>query len=177
MDRLLLAKEEGRAGHRVFYFAIPPSVFVDVARAVHNSARAKTGWTRVVVEKPFGRDFESSAELSRQIGALFSEEEIYRIDHYLGKEMVQNLMNVRFANVVFEPLWNRFHIANVQITFKEDIGTQVSHLTLVLNDSGTWWIFRPLWHHSRCDAEPFAADSRIGGDGTSGSPVSRRCAR
>lgn len=68
---------------------------------------------------------ESSALLSSQLGSLFEEDQIYRIDHYLGKEMVQNLMVLRFANTIFEPLWNRYHVANVTITFKEDIGTEV----------------------------------------------------
>jgi len=110
--------------HRIFYFAIPPTLFVDVSRAAHQSAMAKKGWTRVVVEKPFGHDSESSLELSEQLAPLFTEEQVYRIDHYLGKEMVQNVMTLRFANQVFEPLWNRDNIANISITFKEDIGTE-----------------------------------------------------
>jgi len=116
--------EKGKIGHRIYYFAIPPSIFVDVAAAVKESAMAKSGFTRLIVEKPFGHDSQSSALLSKQLGALFEEEQLYRIDHYLGKEMVQNLMSIRFANMVFDPLWNRQHIANVSITFKEDIGTE-----------------------------------------------------
>jgi len=85
---------------------------------------SKTGWTRVIVEKPFGRDSESFTVLSEQLSSLFEEEQIYRIDHYLGKEMVQNLMVLRFANLVFEPVWNRNYISSVVITFKEDIGTE-----------------------------------------------------
>ena len=77
-----------------------------------------------MVEKPFGRDSESSAELGRDLGALFTEQEIFRIDHYLGKEMVQNLMVLRFSNQVFEPVWSRAFVQSVQITFKEDFGTQ-----------------------------------------------------
>jgi len=77
-----------------------------------------------VVEKPFGKDSESSAKLSSELSQLFSEDQLYRIDHYLGKEMVQNLMVLRFANLVFEPVWNKNFIKNVTITFKEDIGTQ-----------------------------------------------------
>jgi len=83
----------------------------------------KDGWTRVVIEKPFGKDLDSSNELSEHISKQFSETQIYRIDHYLGKEMVQNLMILRFANQIFRPLWNRDNIQCVQITFKEDIGT------------------------------------------------------
>lgn len=110
--------------HRVFYLAIPPSIFVDVAKAARESAVAPNGWTRLIIEKPFGRDSESSTLLSRQFAELWEEEALYRIDHYLGKEMVQNLMSIRFGNTVFEPIWNRNHIANVTITFKEDIGTE-----------------------------------------------------
>jgi glucose-6-phosphate 1-dehydrogenase len=82
------------------------------------------GWTRVIVEKPFGRDLESSAHLSAHLAALFREDQIYRIDHYLGKEMVQNLMILRFGNRLFGPTWNRESIASVLITFKEPFGTE-----------------------------------------------------
>eukprot|EP01114_Cavostelium_apophysatum_P022865 TRINITY_DN841_c0_g1_i4.p1 TRINITY_DN841_c0_g1~~TRINITY_DN841_c0_g1_i4.p1 ORF type:complete len:550 (-),score=167.59 TRINITY_DN841_c0_g1_i4:90-1739(-) len=124
LDKMIREKEGNLPGNRVFYFAIPPSIFVDVARAVKSSAMGKSGWTRLIVEKPFGHDSESSALLSKNLAELFDEEQLYRIDHYLGKEMVQNLMTLRFANLVFEPLWNRNNIANVSITFKEDIGTE-----------------------------------------------------
>ena len=124
-----LEKREAQLGdkktsNRIFYFAIPPNVFIPTARSIRAAALTRTGWNRVIVEKPFGRDSESSAELGRDLGPLFSEEEIYRIDHYLGKEMVQNLMVLRFSNRVFEPLWNRAFVNSVQITFKEDFGTQ-----------------------------------------------------
>ncbi|KAJ4827619.1 Glucose-6-phosphate 1-dehydrogenase, cytoplasmic isoform [Turnera subulata] len=82
------------------------------------------GWTRVVIEKPFGKDLESSERLSTQIGELFEEPKIYRIDHYLGKELVQNMLVLHFANRFFLPLWNRDNIANVQISFREDFGTE-----------------------------------------------------
>ena len=114
----------GKAANRIFYFAIPPNVFIPTARSIRASSLSKTGWNRVVVEKPFGRDSESSADLGRDLGQLFCENEIFRIDHYLGKEMVQNLMVLRFSNKVFEPMWNRSYVNSVQITFKEDFGTQ-----------------------------------------------------
>lgn len=110
--------------NRIFYMALPPTAFVPAAKSISAAALTKLGWNRVVVEKPFGHDSASSQELGRELGALFEEDELYRIDHYLGKEMVQNLMVLRFANKVFEPLWNRDHISCVQITFKEDFGTQ-----------------------------------------------------
>lgn len=114
---------DGSVANRIFYFAIPPTLFVKVGKGIQPAAMSKTGWNRVIVEKPFGKDSDSSAELGRQLAALFDESQIYRIDHYLGKEMVQNLMVLRFANEVFEPIWSRHHINNIQITFKEDFGT------------------------------------------------------
>ena len=114
----------GKVANRVFYFAIPPNVFIPTARSIKAASLSQSGWNRVIVEKPFGRDSESSAELGRDLGQLFREQEIFRIDHYLGKEMVQNLMVLRFSNKVFEPIWNRSYVNSVQITFKEDFGTQ-----------------------------------------------------
>lgn len=115
---------KGKHANRIFYMAIPPTLFVEVGKGIQPAAMSKTGWNRVIVEKPFGKDSESYAELKNHLSALFQEDQIYRIDHYLGKEMVQNLIVLRFANTVFEPIWNRDHIASVQITFKEDFGTQ-----------------------------------------------------
>lgn len=113
-------------GNRIFYLALPPVVYPSVCSEIRASAMAtsKGSWTRVVVEKPFGRDLESSEKLNAQLGALFSEEQLYRIDHYLGKELVQNLVVMRFANRFISPLWNRDNIANVQIIFKEPFGTE-----------------------------------------------------
>lgn len=116
-------KENTTGGNRIFYMAIPPTLF-SVTGKSSLSAMSKNGWNRVIVEKPFGRDSESSAQLGRELGFLFREDQIYRIDHYLGKEMVQNLMVLRFANAVFEPLWNRQNIKCVIITFKEPFGTK-----------------------------------------------------
>jgi len=121
---LELKKLETKAiADRIFYLALPPSVFTPVSQMIKDHCESSTGWTRIVIEKPFGRDTETSAILSRHLAALFKEEQIYRIDHYLGKEMVQNLMVLRFANRFFSPLWNRDNIACVKITFKEDFGT------------------------------------------------------
>jgi glucose-6-phosphate 1-dehydrogenase len=114
----------GTQAHRVFYLAIPPSVFVEACGSIKGAAMSSTGTTRVVIEKPFGHDLESSEVLRSGLSALFEEEQMYRIDHYLGKEMVQNILSMRFANSIFEPLWSRHHIETVSITFKEDIGTQ-----------------------------------------------------
>lgn len=114
------------SSRRLFYFALPPSVYPSVCKMIKNYCMNKSdlgGWTRIVVEKPFGKDLESAEKLSSQIGELFDEPQIYRIDHYLGKELVQNLLVLRFANRFFLPLWNRDNIANVQIVFRENFGT------------------------------------------------------
>ncbi|KAL4581546.1 hypothetical protein LXL04_006069 [Taraxacum kok-saghyz] len=117
----------GGPSRRLFYFALPPSVYPSVSKMIKSFCMTKSdvgGWTRIIVEKPFGRDLESAEELSTQIGQLFNESQIYRIDHYLGKELVQNLLVLRFGNRLFLPLWNYANIASVQIVFKEDFGTE-----------------------------------------------------
>jgi Glucose-6-phosphate dehydrogenase, NAD binding domain/Glucose-6-phosphate dehydrogenase, C-terminal domain len=101
--------------NRLFYLAVPPSVFYSSAKSIDTSCRAPCGWTRVVVEKPFGRDSESYRVLRDQLAGILDESEIYRIDHFLGKVLIQNLMTLRFANTIFEPLWNRDHVMSVQI--------------------------------------------------------------
>lgn len=127
-DFELLDQELTKVGtpkaNRIFYCALPPSVFEPVSTNIKATCMAQQGWTRVIIEKPFGKDSESSSKLSNHLAGLFKEEQIYRIDHYLGKEMVQNLMTLRFANRIFGPTWNREHIASVLISFKEPIGTQ-----------------------------------------------------
>lgn len=116
--------EKGPTANRIFYLAVPPTVFEDVTVNIRNACVALKGYTRVIIEKPFGRDDESSDKLSNHLASLFKEEQIYRIDHYLGKEMVQNLMTLRFANQIFSPSWNRENIASVLISFKEPFGTE-----------------------------------------------------
>eukprot|EP00037_Helgoeca_nana_P028696 m.339373 g.339373 ORF g.339373 m.339373 type:complete len:561 (+) comp27814_c1_seq21:1191-2873(+) len=107
---------------RMFYLALPPSVFEPVTAHIRNKVWS-SGINRVIIEKPFGRDSASSEVLSTHLSGLYQEKDLYRIDHYLGKEMVQNLMVLRFANRFLGPLWNRDNIECVQITFKEDFGT------------------------------------------------------
>ncbi|THU70807.1 hypothetical protein C4D60_Mb08t28890 [Musa balbisiana] len=112
---------------RLFYLALPPSVYPSVCRMIRRYCMNQSdlgGWTRIVVEKPFGKDLKSAEDLSAQLGELFDEQQLYRIDHYLGKELVQNLLVVRFANRFFLPLWNRDNIDNIQIVFREDFGTE-----------------------------------------------------
>lgn len=116
--------EGGGKANRIFFFSVPPTVFADVARGIHKHARAPYGGaTRCILEKPFGRDSASFAELNAITSSLYDESELFRIDHYLGKEVVLNMVALRFGNQVFEGLFNRDHIASVQIVFKEDLGT------------------------------------------------------
>jgi glucose-6-phosphate 1-dehydrogenase len=114
------------SSRRLFYLALPPSVYPSVCKMIRTycmNPTSRTGWTRVIVEKPFGKDLDSAEELSSQLGELFEEDQLYRIDHYLGKELVQNLLVLRFANRLFLPLWNRDNVDNIQIVFREDFGT------------------------------------------------------
>jgi len=113
-------------GNRVFFLAVAPEHFAPIALELkaHGMAHNQGSWQRVVIEKPFGHDLESAQKLNSVIRSTFAEEQIYRIDHYLGKEMVQNLMVLRFANTLFEPVWNNKYIDHVQITFAETVGVE-----------------------------------------------------
>ena len=108
---------------RAFYFSVAPALFGDIAERLHGHGIADA-WSRIVVEKPFGRDLASARALNETLAKHFSEQQIYRIDHYLGKETVQNLMAVRFANILFEPLWKAEYIDHVQITVAETVGVE-----------------------------------------------------
>jgi len=115
----------GIPGNRLFYLALAPELFGPVSFNLRDGGLLESqGWKRLVIEKPFGYDLESARKLNEQLSQVFKEEEIYRIDHYLGKEMVQNIQVIRFANAFFEPLWNNQHIANVQITLSETVGVE-----------------------------------------------------
>jgi glucose-6-phosphate 1-dehydrogenase len=110
-------------GNRAFYLSLPPSVYGPAIEGLGEAGLGDSpGWTRVVVEKPFGYDLESARELNDHVHQYFDEEQVYRIDHYLGKETVQNLMAFRFGNAIFESLWNREHIERVEITVSESLG-------------------------------------------------------
>ena len=118
-----LDEEQGTEGNRLYYLAVPPSA---IATLVHEigDRRASGGWARLIVEKPFGRDLASARRLNEEIRRYFDENEIFRIDHYLGKETVQNMLALRFANGIFEPLWSRQYVDHVQITVAESIGIE-----------------------------------------------------
>ncbi len=114
---------------RLFYLATSPTQIEPILRSLRASGLVQPpavsgGWQRVVIEKPFGRDLESARSLNAVVAATLDETQVYRIDHYLGKETVQNLLSFRFANAIFEPLWNRRHIASIQITAAETVGME-----------------------------------------------------
>ena len=120
-----LDDSRGTGGNHAFYLSIPPSAFEQVSEQLANSGLNSSqdgSWRRVVIEKPFGHDLTSAQELNEIVEKVFAPEEIFRIDHYLGKETVQNLLAFRFANQMFEPLWNARYVDHVQITMAEDIG-------------------------------------------------------
>lgn len=120
-----LDRVRGTEGNHAFYLSVPPSAFPVVARQLAESGLSKSrkgAWRRVIIEKPFGHDLESAEALGDTIASVFDQNSIFRIDHYLGKETVQNLMAMRFSNMLFEPLWNNHYVDHVQITMAEDIG-------------------------------------------------------
>jgi glucose-6-phosphate 1-dehydrogenase len=122
LDKLEAAR--GTGGNRLFYLATPPDAFLPISRELGRTGMLKenSAWRRLVVEKPFGTDLSSARRLNEELQKLLDEHQIYRIDHYLGKETVQNILVLRFANGMFEPIWNRNHIDHIQITVDEKLG-------------------------------------------------------
>ncbi|MFV0429152.1 MAG: glucose-6-phosphate dehydrogenase [Arachnia sp.] len=120
-----LDQAQGTGGNHAFYLSVPPSTFETVVSQLRRHGMAEQSdhnWNRVVIEKPFGHDLASAQDLNRVISSLFAPQQVFRIDHYLGKETVQNLLAVRFANQLFDPIWNNHYVSHVQITMAEDIG-------------------------------------------------------
>jgi glucose-6-phosphate 1-dehydrogenase len=128
LSRLLDDKDQknGTQGNRIFYLSTPPNVFEMIISNLGASGLASEdkGYARIVIEKPFGRDLASARELNQKLREVFQEKQIYRIDHYLGKETVQNLLVMRFANSMFEPIWDRRYVDHVQITASEELGVE-----------------------------------------------------
>ncbi len=126
LDRLDV--ERGTAGNRLFYLATQPSAFAEIiaelGRVGLDHEQHGGGWRRIVIEKPFGRDLNSAIRLNREVGKVFREPQVYRIDHYLGKETVRNILVFRFGNGIFEPIWHRRYVDHVQITVAESIGVE-----------------------------------------------------
>ena len=122
----LLKEWENGSGNRIYYMATPPGVFPNIIDllGLTDQLGEQNGWRRVVIEKPFGTDYASARSLNEQIHKALNERQIYRIDHYLGKETVQNILVARFANTIFEPLWNRNYIDHVEITVAEQVGVE-----------------------------------------------------
>jgi glucose-6-phosphate 1-dehydrogenase len=119
-------QKNGTRGNRLFYLATAPEYFADIIEQLggHGMAKPPKGKVHVIIEKPFGHDLESARQLNDEVNRVFAEDQIFRIDHYLGKETVQNILVFRFANGIFEPVWNRNYVDHVQITAAEDIGIE-----------------------------------------------------
>jgi glucose-6-phosphate 1-dehydrogenase len=122
-----LDEQRGTGGNRLFYLATPPESYAPIIQQLGAAGLNESpngGWTRIIIEKPFGHDLASARALDAEVHKVFDESQVYRIDHYLGKETVQNLLVFRFANGIFEPVWNRSYIDHVQITVSESVGVE-----------------------------------------------------
>ena len=151
-------KERGTRGNRLFYLAAGPDQFESILKNLKAAGlnKAREGsWARVIVEKPFGRDLATARELNRIVSNSFSEDQTYRIDHFLGKETAQNILVLRFANAIFEPIWNSRYIDHVQITAAETLGVE--------GRAGYYEDGRSVARHG---AESSAATALSRGDGT-----------
>src|SRR5208283_93941 len=123
-----LEAQKKLCGNRLFYLSTPPEVYPDIVEQLGRAGLARPStpgsWVRIIIEKPFGRDLASARDLNQKVLKVFEEPQVYRIDHYLGKDTVQNLLVLRFGNGIFEPLWNRNYVDHVQITASESLGVE-----------------------------------------------------
>ena len=140
-------KKEGTGGNRLLYLATPPDIYPELISQFNSSGLTKSQqpegqpkpFVRVVVEKPFGSDLESAQALNKELKSVFDESQIYRIDHYLGKETVQNIFVFRFANAIFEPIWNGKYVNNIQITVAETVGWKTGpDISITRANCETW---------------------------------------
>ena len=139
-----LQKQEPDSANRLYYLSVAPSLYVPIVRNLGKLQMAKgdSSWRRIIIEKPFGTDMASAHELNEEVHGVFEESQVYRIDHYLGKETAQNIMFLRFANAIFEPIWNRTYVDNVQITAIETV--DVGHRGDYFDGSG---VFRDMFQN------------------------------
>src|SRR5271169_4438939 len=123
-----ISEQKKLGGNRLFYISTPPEVYPDIVEQIGkaglNKPSSPDSWVRIIIEKPFGRDLASAQDLNKKVLGVFNENQVYRIDHYLGKDTVQNLLVLRFGNGIFEPLWNRNYVDHVQITAGESLGVE-----------------------------------------------------
>ncbi|MAS35813.1 MAG: glucose-6-phosphate dehydrogenase [Anaerolineaceae bacterium] len=139
-----IQEKEGGAANRMYYLSVAPDLYAPIVQNIGamDMAKSEDGWCRIVIEKPFGTDLESAQELNREVHEVFDESQVYRIDHYLGKETAQNIMFLRFANAIFEPVWNRNYVDSVQITASETV--DVGHRGDYYDSSG---VFRDMFQN------------------------------
>ena len=139
-----LSEHENDTANRLYYLSVAPSLYVPIVRNIGELgiAREANGWRRIIIEKPFGTDLASARELNHEVHGVFEEGQVYRIDHYLGKETAQNIMFLRFANAIFEPIWNRNYVDNVQITAIESV--DIGHRGDYYDESG---VFRDMFQN------------------------------
>ena len=180
------ANGNGAIGNVIFYLAVASSLFEPTIQQLAASQllrQSKSGWRRLIIEKPFGHDLASAKALDRAILKVLREEQVFRIDHFLGKETVQNIMVLRFANGIFEPLWNRQHIDHVQITASETVGVEgrgsFYDATGALRDMVPNHMFQLLAMCAMEAPNAFEAERRARreGEGHPGDPHACRCAR